>query len=350
MIEIINFYGVSFWLSCCFSIFFSLIIIQLVKKYSFFDKLFVKNRKDKRHFQTINSIKSFKKISRFGGVAIISAFILALYLNQNIVFELTTYAIIIGAILILIFGVVDDFTEINWRWQLFFQIAIITFIFLLGIQIDFITNPFGGVLFLNTFFSFFFTLIWVLVIMNAINWSDGVDGLAGGTTFLASVVLFLLALRPEVNQPPLAIITIILAGSVGGFLLFNFPPAKIFAGTSGAFFMGYLIAVLAIMAGAKIGTTLLVLAIPLTDAIFVLGQRLKNKESIFQADTKHLHYQLLQLNWSVKQILLFYYFITIVGAIIALSTQAVSKFLALVIFVIIIFSFCYFLNRKVNKY
>lgn len=307
-----------------------------------FLKINFQNREEKRHIHQ-------KKISRLGGMAIIFAFILTLFLDQNLILERNNFIVLGGILAILVFGLLDDFYELNWKIQLFFQILLILSIVRLGIKIEFITNPFGGIFYLNNFLSFVFTILWILVIMNAVNWSDGIDGLAGGIIFLASWTLFFLSLRPDVNQPPLAISSIILAGSVLGFMVFNFPPAKIFAGSSGSFFMGFLVAVLAIFAGAKIGATLLVLVVPLTDSFFVVWQRWKNKQSFFQADNRHLHHHLLQLGWTHKKIAFFYYLITMIGSIIALFTQSISKFLALIIFSGVIFLFCFFSNKLVEN-
>lgn len=331
-----KFYGLPFVISFLLSILFCCILIFLFRKKKY------NSRRGRRH------IHGNKKISRLGGVAVSLAFGISLFLNQNIVFDQKTLFMLIGSFLILIFEFIDDFYELNWKYQLFFQGVIVCLIFYLGIKIEFITNPLGGLIFFNIFFSFLFTFVWVLIIINAINWSDGVDGLMGGIIFFTSVALFLLSLRPDVNQPPLAIISIILAGSVLGFLVFNFPPARIFAGSGGSFFMGYLVTVLAIFAGAKIGTTLLVLIIPLTDALFVVWQRWKDGQSFFQADTRHLHHRLIQLGWSHKKIAIFYYFITLIGVIIALSTNSIGKLFAFISFFSAILVFCFVLNKKVR--
>ncbi len=338
-----KFYGLPFVISFFFSIIFCLILIFLFKKKSFNIFSSKNTRTDSRH------IHKNKNISRFGGIAIILSFVLTLLLNQGIVFDQKTFVILSGAMIVLFFGLIDDIWELNWKVQLFFQVLIISLIFHFGVQIEFIASPFGGIILFNVFLSFIFTLVWVLVIMNAVNWSDGIDGLMGGIIFLASIVLLFLSLRPDVNQPPLSIISIALAGSVLGFMVFNFPPAKIFAGSGGSFSLGYLIALLAIFAGAKIGATLLVLIVPLTDALFVIWQRWKNKQSFFQADTKHLHHRLIQIGWSHKKVVIFYYSITAIGSIAALFTHSIGKLFTFIIFSLTIFIFCFFMNNLVNN-
>jgi UDP-GlcNAc:undecaprenyl-phosphate GlcNAc-1-phosphate transferase len=272
-----------------------------------------------------------KNISRFGGVAMVMAFIVSLYINEALVFDRAVWTMIIGCGAILLFGVLDDLRSVSWKSQLFFQIALVLMTFICGVHIEYIANPFGGVMWLVfngiPVLSIIFMIGWMLFIMNAINWCDGIDGLSGGVVCIAAITLFIIALQPQVMQPPIAIIAIMLAGSVCGFLIFNFPPAKIFAGSSGAFFMGYIISVLAIVAGAKIGATLLVLAVPLLDALWVVGSRIRRGKTIFHGDKDHLHHKLLDRGWSVKKVLFLYYAITILCSVVAVMTQSINKVL-----------------------
>jgi UDP-GlcNAc:undecaprenyl-phosphate/decaprenyl-phosphate GlcNAc-1-phosphate transferase len=196
-----------------------------------------------------------------------------------------------------------------------------------------------------------FMIIWMLVIINSINWSDGMDGLAGGIVVIAAVSIFIISLQEQVNQPPIAIMAIILAGSVIGFLMFNLPQAQIFAGSSGAFFMGFVIAVLSIAAGVKIGTTLLVLAVPLVDAMWVIVNRFKDGKSIFGSDRTHLHHRLLDIGWSEYNIIALYYVITISSATIAIITQSIEKIVALgILYVILVLFFVLLAYGKKKKY
>ncbi len=281
-----------------------------------------------------------KNISRFGGIAVIMAFVSALYFNQYLIFDKLVWAMIIGSILILFVGIFDDVRPLSWKSQLFFQVMLVLVVFIFGIRIEYITNPIGGLLWLVNgdfiMLSFVFMLVWMIFIMNAINWSDGIDGLSGGVVSISAFTLFVISLQPEVMQPPIAIISVVLAGSVMGFLIFNFPRAKIFIGSSGAFFMGFILALSAIAAGAKIGTTLLVLAVPLVDALWVIICRVRDGRSIFRGgDREHAHYKLLERGWSVKKILLLYYSATILSALAAVTTQAINK---LMVFVVLFFA------------
>jgi UDP-GlcNAc:undecaprenyl-phosphate GlcNAc-1-phosphate transferase len=341
MISPILFYGQPFVLGFGIASVLCFLFIKLFKIFPLSNK-----RKSKRHIHKNN-------ISRFGGVTIITAFISTLLYNEYIFFDNIVWSLIVGGIVILFFGIIDDIKPLSWQTQIFSQVAIVLLIFIMGVRTEFITNPFGDVIWLvhdsTPIWSLLFMLIWMLVIMNAVNWSDGIDGLAGGIVLIAAVTLFVISLQPNVMQPPIAIITIILAGSVLGFLIFNLPPAKIFAGSSGAFFMGYAIALLAIAAGAKIGTTLLVLAVPLVDAIWVVWHRIRSGKSIFRSDKQHLHHRLLDRGWSVRQILMLYYSVTIFSAGIAIATQTIGKLIALIIFCIMIIIFFLFLSYDTNK-
>lgn len=338
MIDPISFYGWPFFISLGSVSVLCYLLIRLQSVSALRDK-----RSGKRHIHK-------RRISRFGGIAIISGFIITLAINEHLVFDHIVWSMLVGGAVILIFGVIDDIRVMNWKSQIFAQIVVVLLVFIMGVRIEFVTNPFGGVVWLiynnMPIISLIFTLVWIGIIMNAINWCDGIDGLVGGVVFIAAITLFIISLQPHVAQPPIAIISIVFAGSVAGFLIFNLPPARIFAGSSGSFFMGFIIALIAIAAGAKIGATLLVLAVPLIDAMWVVGDRFRSGNSIFHGDKKHLHHRLLDRGWSTLRILVLYYVITVLCAIVAIVTHDIGKFIALVIFCGIILIFFIVLSYK----
>ena len=288
-------------------------------------------------------------VSRFGGVSIILSFITALLLDEKLVISNQLIGIIIVSLAILIVGIFDDLKQISWEKQLIFQIIVASFVFAIGIRLEYITNPFGGILLFNQSFgyiiNFLIVTFWLLLIINAMNWVDGIDGVSGGISMIGVLTIFLVSLRPEVNQPPVAIISAALIGSILAFVIFNFNPAKIMAGTSGSVFMGFILAILALFAGAKIATTLLVLAVPVVDALWVIGERFRQHRSPFKADRRHLHYRLLELGWSQKKICIFYWSITTLIAILALSSSAMEK---VILFGFIIFVM-FFIYGQVSK-
>jgi len=181
--------------------------------------------------------------------------------------------------------------------------------------------------------------------MNVMNWLDGLDGLAGGVGFIGAITLFFLSISHLVNQPPLGIISIAVAGAILGFLFFNFYPAKIFMGTTGSMFLGFILAVLAIFSGGKIATALLIMGFPILDAVWVIAQRIKAGESPFKGDTRHLHYKLLERGWPQRRVVLFVYLICLSFGISAIVFQDLNKIFSL----IVLFIFFYFILAKVSR-
>jgi len=250
-------YLIPFLVAFLLTVFFTVGLIWLAKKIKW------QGRKSLRHIHASG-------VPRIGGVAMILAFNGAIFLNRDLFISSELYGFILGTIILLAVGFWDDVKEIYWKIQLFIQVALAVLVFILGIRIYYVTNPLtGGILHLDSglgvLISITLVIFWILAVMNAINWSDGIDGVAGGISFISVMTIFFLSLHPEVNQPPMAIVSIVLAGTILAFLIFNFYPARVLAGTSGAIFMGFSLAVLAIFAGTKIATALLVLSMPIID-------------------------------------------------------------------------------------
>ena len=337
MLKYFNPFLVAFLLTTVF-----IFLINLVAR-----KLPWSGRESARHIHP-------KNIHRIGGVVMVLVFNLLIMFNRELVYTPELVGFMLASVILMFVGVWDDFRELYWKTQLFFQFAVSVFIFIVGVRIYYITNPFSaGVINLDlgktVLISLALVIFWIMLVMNAINWLDGVDGLSGGITLISLCTIFFLSFRPEVNQPPIAIITAILIGTLLGFLVFNFNPAKVLAGTSGAMFMGLALAVLSIFSGAKIATAVLVLAIPLIDFIWVIGERIKKGKSIFLADKNHLHHKLLEIGWSQKKIALVYYAITLVIAVVALNTRTIGKSVTLLAFGIIMFFISWGISKKLEK-
>ncbi len=276
---------------------------------------------------------------RIGGIAMASGFFIALISDVNLILDTKTLYMMGGIGIFVIIGIYDDLSNLHWKYQMGMQICISVILFLMGIRIQSLTLSIGTINFdtgLMLVCGLIITILWIIIIINALNWSDGIDGLAGGITMIASATLFILALRPEINQPPVAIITAALGGTVLAFTCINLYTGKIIAGSSGTYFMGSVLAILAIFAGAKIGTALLVLIVPLIDALWVIIARKKAGKSIFQADTRHLHHRLIEQGWRKWHVLLVYYGLTVIGALCALGTQSVGKVVTFVFYGVII--------------
>ncbi len=259
------------------------------------------------------------KIQRLGGVGVIISFLIVFFLSE-IHIEGKLFFLIILGLAILFFGVWDDFRNLSWKKQLLFQFFLIGIAISLGFSVEFISlsdnflwrfdvfswNFFGQMVFPM---SIFFVFVWMSFLVNAINWADGMDGLAIIIGIIGAISILFVSLRPEVNQPAVAILSVIFIGGLLGFGWFNFPPAMIIAGTSGSYFIGFFLASLAIMAGTKIATLMIVLALPMADAIWVIFSRIRAGRSIFSRDEKcrHFHYQLQKIGWSDKKILVSYF-------------------------------------------
>jgi len=279
-----------------------------------------RNEQDREH----------KPMPRLGGVALILAFITTVSLNRDIVSTGPLIGLISGSILILLFGTRDDVSPLGWKPQILFQTGLAGLIFFSGMRAWVLTNPFGNPWFLypesSVWPSLLVGIVFTLLIMNAMNWADGVDGLLGGVSLSAFTTLFFVSLRPEVNQPTVAILSCIFAGISLGFLVYNVPPARLLAGTSGSYFLGFGVAALALFSGVKIATTLLVLSVPVLDACFVIVARIRVGRSPFHGgDERHLHDRLRQRGWSDRHIMVSYTAVSVLSGVAALVLPATGK-------------------------
>ena len=292
-----------------------------------------------RLFDKLNSRKIHKKnIVRLGGAVIIISFLAGIFLSEELVFDNLKWGIVACSLIILFFGIWDDLKNLSWKKQLIGQIVIVLVMIYAGLQVNYIANPFGGsefrldqYLIPNTQYTILgslFVAIWIIGFMNVMNWLDGLDGLAGGVGVIGSLALFFLSVSPLVNQPPLGIMLIALTGAILGFLAYNFHPAKIFMGTGGSMFLGFMLAVMAIFSGGKTATALLIMGFPILDAGWVIVQRVKNKQSVFQPDNRHIHHRLLERGWTQRKTVLFTYTICLIFGISAIMFQTTGKVLA----------------------
>ncbi|HBB36946.1 MAG: glycosyl transferase, family 4, conserved region, UDP-N-acetylglucosamine:undecaprenyl-P N-acetylglucosaminyl 1-P transferase [Candidatus Moranbacteria bacterium GW2011_GWC1_45_18] len=282
---------------------------------------------------------------RLGGLVVIVIFILFVLYDKDLVITKPIAGIITGGLLILIFGLWDDIKNLNWKWQLAFQVIIAITAILFGVRSGYTANPFGGTINLENpaVYIFIYTLYFLLFI-NALNWLDGIDGLSGSVTFVALAEIFFLSLLPHVNQPAAAILCATAAGAVLAFLVFNWHPAKIIAGTSGAWFFGFLLASLSIFAGAKIATVFMVTLIPVLDLVSVIWERHHAGGSIFSGgDSRHLHHKLLKLGLGEKQIVVLVCVFGMIVGLAALNLNAIGKMVF-----IAIFSAAYFILQRIK--
>lgn len=266
-----------------------------------------------------------KPIALMGGLAIICGF------TVSLVFDLATASNIItpgkdilglvsGMAIIIVMGVLDDIKTLNAWVKLLFQVAAaVCTVAISGTRISFLTNPFGPDQYieLSPYISIPLTIMWIVGITNAVNLIDGLDGLAAGVSSISSLSLFFVTiLRTDLDLSKavyIALITAALSGSTLGFLPFNFNPAKIFLGETGAAFLGFILGVISIQgvmksyAAISIAIPLLVLGLPLFDTTFAIVRRLFSHKSIMQGDRGHLHHRLIDMGLSQRQSVLILY-------------------------------------------
>ena len=277
--------------------------------------------------------------SRLGGLALYVAFVVAAVLAQFLPVErqdpreLTRLVgLLLGGTFIFLIGVYDDKHDLRPSPQIIAQFvaALIAIQFL--VFIEYVNNPLTNQQ-TQPFpwpFVVSFTLFWLMGMMNTVNWLDGMDGLAAGVAAILSAILAFHMYRE--GQHSVALLPLALLGATLGFLPYNFQPARVFMGSSGSFFLGFVVGALGIMAGAKMATVLLVMGIPILDVAWRIFDRLRRGHSPLIGDRGHLHFRLLDLGLSQRQIVLIYYlFCSSFGLLALLISSRIYKFLALLV-------------------
>lgn len=272
-----------------------------------------------------NQRKIHKHVTpRIGGLGIFLGAALGLLYLQPEHIHLT--GISLGALVIVITGLLDDRLDIRPIIKLTGQLVAASFLISSGLIIEKVTLPFFGMIELGAF-SVLITFLWVVGITNAINLIDGLDGLASGVSTIALSSMFVMALIDL--QIFAAFLCVVLIGANLGFLYHNFYPAKIYMGDTGSNFLGYMIAVISMLGLFKnialfsFVIPVIVLAIPIFDTLFAILRRASNKQGIMMADNKHIHYQLLDAGFSHRQtVLIIYGFSFIFGVLAIVFTEA----------------------------
>lgn len=281
-----------------------------------------------------------KPIPLIGGLAIYISVLVTFF----VFFEMdkTLISILVGGTIILISGIIDDIKGLSPKGKVVFQIISAIVLILGDVKIDAITNPFaksGTVIPLNGF-SIPLTIFWVVGITNTLNLIDGLDGLAAGVAMIASLSFF--AVASKFNYISIMLISIVLSGACLGFLPYNFNPAKIFMGDTGALFLGFMLAAISIegvmksVATIAVVVPIIILGLPIFDTTFAIFRRLLNGKSIAEADKGHLHHRLLARGYSQKKTVLILYTISSVFGLVAIFiSEANSK--RAVVFSIVVF-------------
>ncbi|MFJ7950731.1 glycosyltransferase family 4 protein [Lysinibacillus sp. NPDC096418] len=285
---------------------------------------------------------------RLGGLAIFLAFIIGVAILYPFLMSIQQplntgkyllASIIIGAVIIVATGVVDDMREISAKAKMLGQlVAALIVVFVGGIQIDFITLPFVGELDFG-FLSIPLTILWIVGITNAINLIDGLDGLAAGVSSIALITLACMAFMLS-NMFVLAIASILAVATIG-FLFYNFHPAKIFMGDTGALFLGFMISVLALLGFKNITVITLIipvimLGVPISDTFFAIVRRVRMKKKWSDPDKSHLHHRLLDIGFTHRQTVLIIYGIAMMFGLAAIIFSMAKVWGAILLITVIL--------------
>ena len=297
-------------------------------------------------------------LPRVGGIALFAGFAVASILayTQSIPDNpddaRRIIGVLIGCTLLLPIGLIDDLKELGWIPQLLGQLLVSIIAIYTTVFIERFTDPFTGQVIelhvlpiLGPLLTVAFTLFWIVGMMNTVNWLDGLDGLAAGVGAIAS---FLFAIHMyKLGQKQVSLYAIAMAGACLGVLPFNFSPARLFLGSTGAMILGYALATLSILAPARMATALLVMAVPIADTAWQIYDRYHRGVSIFSGDRGHLHFRLVDKGYSQIHIVLSYWLACgIFGVISLFVTSQLVKLLVLLTLVSLTLSYIARLSRQ----
>lgn len=316
---------------------FTVLFIPIVKKIALF--IGAMDMPNERKIHT-------KPMPRLGGLGIYGGFLLGYMLFGGHSVQMN--AILIGSFIILVTGIFDDIKPVPAKWKFLAQIVGASVIPLYGGIILEDVSAFG--IYLNFgIFAIPVTIIFIVSIINCINLIDGMDGLSSGISSIYFLTVGIIGLLLNNFNGLDVALTFIMLGSTLGYLVHNFPPAKIFMGDSGSMFLGYIIAVIALLGFKNITLTsviipVLLLAIPIMDTLFAIIRRLINHKPIGMPDKNHFHHQLLKLNLSKRKTLLIIYFIDILFAVASILYAVGNRMLGSNIYGIIIYAVLFVLT------
>lgn len=328
----------------------SLVVTPLVIKLAYRYKI-VDDPKTHKHPAILHN----RPIPRAGGLPIYVAIVIASLVFITLTHQLIV--ILIAGFFVVLVGLLDDKYDLSPYLRFGTNILLASIVVFSGISIPFITNPLGGILHfsaqnLNTFFvPQILAIVWIVWVMNMLNWSKGVDGQMPGIAAISAIVIGIASLRfPMLDAANIttAELSFIVAGAALGFLAFNFYPAKIFPGYS-ATILGFFIGILSILSGVKLATAILVMGVPTVDALFTVLRRILSKRSPFWHDKGHLHHLLLKLGFSQRSIAAFYWVMSCVLGLIALNLSSRGKVFAIILLLVLVGGIIFTLKYLANK-
>lgn len=281
-------------------------------------------------------------IPRLGGLAIYISFIISVFIHFEYI-SIHIKGLLLGSLIIVICGVIDDIKELNYKTKLIFQFIASFILIYHDVLIKKVSIlSVDGASYLNLgCLSIPITILWVIGVTNAVNLIDGLDGLACGLASISSVFLFIIFILT--GNSSMALMIIILVGACVGFLPYNFNPAKIFMGDTGSMFLGFILAGMSIQGTVKYATTiilfipLLIIGLPLYDTLVTMLRRFIQGSSIMSPDRQHFHHRMLSLGLNQKQVALISYAINILLGILALIILFLENVNILIIILITFF-------------
>ena len=280
-----------------------------------------------------------KPMPRLGGLAIFLAFMLGymLYARESTVM----LSILMGGFLIVLCGMIDDINPLRARYKFIVQLFAAATVCIYGNIILNEITIFGLNLYFTAPWAQIITIIFIVAVMNIINLIDGLDGLASGISTIYFITIAIIAFILNQRGGLDVILSLIMAGATLGFLVHNFPPASIFLGDTGSYFLGYIISIIALL-GYKATTLtsivipLAILAIPIFDtASAIIRRLLKHKNPFTNPDREHLHHQLLKMKFSPRVTILIIYSITILFSIVSILFVLHNQKVSILIYVIL---------------
>lgn len=269
-----------------------------------------------------------KPVPLLGGAAIFIGFIIPFVMFSNIDFKIIS--IVVASAILVVVGMFDDIYDIKAKKKLVMQIVCSALVVVAGIRVnvsEYITD--------NVYLAFLIdgliSICWIIGIINAVNLIDGLDGLAAGVSLIASIAFIVVLGRNGSNYIGY-IIALSLAGAILGFLLYNFYPAKVFMGDMGSTFIGFLLAVLGIIAldipenPASIVAPIIILAVPIFDTGLAILRRIAQRQPLFSADKNHLHHRLITKGFSQRQAVFIIYGLAVLAALVGVIVDIKQYF------------------------
>ena len=286
-----------------------------------------------------------KPMPLLGGLAIFLAFVLSyVIVSPGIVYNDKNHVaigLILGGTVIALTGALDDRFNLSPKLKLLGQLIAAGIAVSFGLEIDVVNIPFSNSLPIDeAWISIPLTILWIVGVTNAINLIDGLDGLSAGVSSISAATIMVVAVLMPFSNPMVILLCVLLIGSSLGFLFFNFHPAKIFMGDSGALFLGYALSILSIM-GFKQATIvsflipILILGVPISDTMLAIIRRKLNNKPISVADKGHLHHCLMNLGFSMRKTVLIIYGVSAAFSLCAILLTQRQNWIAVILVAVI---------------